>query len=283
MRLACLPESYQRSRFRARWVDTDPLCRSPSGHPKVSGRLDLEGFTLPPDPLRNSTRVEILSQASAPLQSITNAFCASSARLTEASFTDRRTFRGSSPLRRFPSQEEPLLRGVPPHPVSLRPQGFAPSRRLAPPLTCRACFIPIPSLGFSLRGLTPFVAPYALSSAASPHDVVGLRFPASRPARSPPRLRGIHATKIPPEPLGFSQVPYGYLHGILPSGVFHLSSRFRCRSIFLLPSRALTRPPQADVLARTPGFLRPQAQSISLEIDVPPWDSAPRRPSRLFE
>ena len=33
-------------------------------------------------------------------------------------------------------------------PVTLRPQGFAPSRRFAPPTTCRACFIPVPLLGF---------------------------------------------------------------------------------------------------------------------------------------
>jgi hypothetical protein len=32
--------------------------------------------------------------------------------------------------------------------LGLRPQGFAPSRRLAPPATCRACFIPIPLVGF---------------------------------------------------------------------------------------------------------------------------------------
>jgi hypothetical protein len=44
--------------------------------------------------------------------------------------------------------------------------------------------------------------------------------PTLRSAQSHPRLQGLHATKIPPGSLGFSQVPYGYLHGILPSGVF---------------------------------------------------------------
>jgi hypothetical protein len=49
-------------------------------------------------------------------------------------------------------------------PVMLRPQGFAPSRRFAPPATCRACFIPVPLLGFPFEAFptpcrTPFRAP----------------------------------------------------------------------------------------------------------------------------
>jgi hypothetical protein len=53
-------------------------------------------------------------------------------------------------------------------PVTLRPQGFSPSRRLAPPTACRACFIPVPLMGFALRGFAPpGAAPYALSNAVT--------------------------------------------------------------------------------------------------------------------
>jgi hypothetical protein len=64
--------------------------------------------------------------------------------------------RGATLSRRFPSR-----------PVLLRPQGFAPSRRLAPRATCRASFIPIPPVGFSLRGFDPRPMSYALSDAAA--------------------------------------------------------------------------------------------------------------------
>jgi hypothetical protein len=49
----------------------------------------------------------------------------------------------------------------------LRPQGFAPSRRFTPPVTCRAYFIPIPLLGFPLRGLFPRKMSYVFSNAVS--------------------------------------------------------------------------------------------------------------------
>lgn len=51
--------------------------------------------------------------------------------------------------------------------VPLRPQGFAPSRRFAPRAISRAYFIPIPILGFTLRGFDPRAVPYALSGAES--------------------------------------------------------------------------------------------------------------------
>lgn len=49
----------------------------------------------------------------------------------------------------------------------LRPQGFSPSRRLAPLATFRAYFIPVPLLGFTLRGFDPPLVLYVLSNAAS--------------------------------------------------------------------------------------------------------------------
>jgi hypothetical protein len=52
-------------------------------------------------------------------------------------------------------------------PVTLRPQGFSPSRRFAPLAASWACSIPGALMGFALRGLCPPLTPYALSSAAT--------------------------------------------------------------------------------------------------------------------
>jgi len=102
-------------------------------------------------PSRNeSTLREILSQAWAPLQSFTNAppWPASSPAHTGENTVH--PFRGS-----FPSSVLPAARSHLP-PVSLhltgytlRPRGFAPPRRVAPLTTCRACFIPVPLMGFA--------------------------------------------------------------------------------------------------------------------------------------
>jgi len=74
------------------------------------------------------------------------------------------------------------LRRAPSPPVKLRPQGFAPSRRLAPPATFRACFIPVPLLGFPFEAC-PSTVPYALSSAGP------LRF-STRSSWTGPPLQG---------------------------------------------------------------------------------------------
>ena len=88
----------------------------------------------------------ILSQASAPFQSFTS--------------TSPRTIRDSPrnrgcpplprffPLRRISAAKSHTTPADPTPPVELRPQGFAPSRRLAPLATSRACSIPVPSMGF---------------------------------------------------------------------------------------------------------------------------------------
>lgn len=72
-----------------------------------------------------------------------------------------------SPTAYFQPCGATFLRRFPYRPVKLRPQGFAPSRRFAPHMTYRAYFIPIPLMGFSLRGLNPSAAPYVLSNAGS--------------------------------------------------------------------------------------------------------------------
>lgn len=85
-----------------------------------------------------------------------------------------------SPSASCQSRGATYLRRAPSPPVTLRPQGFAPSRRLAPPTTCRACFIPVPLLGFPFEAC-PRAVPYALSSAGP------LRFSAPLLRASPPR------------------------------------------------------------------------------------------------
>lgn len=63
--------------------------------------------------------------------------------------------RGFFPSDVFPTTKSHLPPTVSIPPVTLRPQGFAPSRRFAPSVACRAYFIPVPSMGFPLRGFRP--------------------------------------------------------------------------------------------------------------------------------
>jgi hypothetical protein len=53
----------------------------------------------------------------------------------------------------------------------LRPQGFSPSRRFAPFMTCWAYFIPVPLLGFTLRGLAPPDLAVRSFERRNPHEV----------------------------------------------------------------------------------------------------------------
>jgi hypothetical protein len=52
------------------------------------------------------------------------------------------------PLQRLSTTRSHLPPAGPTPPVTLRPQGFAPSRRLAPLMAFRACSIPVPLMGF---------------------------------------------------------------------------------------------------------------------------------------
>jgi hypothetical protein len=61
--------------------------------------------------------------------------------------TATRPFRGSFPFSDVNHEERHTSDGSHP-PVTLRPQGFSPSRRLAPLMAFRACFIPVPLMGF---------------------------------------------------------------------------------------------------------------------------------------
>jgi hypothetical protein len=62
------------------------------------------------------------------------------------------------------SIRSPLCAGLP-HPTPVRPQRFARSRRVTPPNTAWACFIPQPRPGFTLQGISP--QPSRLASSSS--------------------------------------------------------------------------------------------------------------------
>jgi hypothetical protein len=87
-----------------------------------------------------------------------------------------------------------LTCGIPYRRLRLRPQGFAPSRRFAPPMTCRACFIPVPLLGLTLRGFEPPLTPCSLSVCQHPQGFC--RTPGA--TRSPSLRRRRQLVRGPP-------------------------------------------------------------------------------------
>jgi hypothetical protein len=120
------------------------------------------------------------------------------------------SFQGFVPCSVFPATASHITRRLPRLPVRLRPQGFSPSRRLAPDAACWACFIPVPLLGFTLRGFAPALVPYALSSTATSMEL-------ERASRGPPLLRGLtHRWQSRPSAWGLARTPYGCLLGFFP-------------------------------------------------------------------
>jgi hypothetical protein len=70
------------------------------------------------------------------------------------------------PLQRLPVERSHITPADPDPPVTLRPQGFAPSRRFAPRSASPGLFHPGSALGVrTLRGLSPPAAPYVFSHA----------------------------------------------------------------------------------------------------------------------
>ena len=123
-----------------------PLSLSVPQEPKFKrNRLDFGAFTLPPMP-----RLLHHGQSSLRLQL---PFRVSPVRHHETGRDSQRNRAVSSlprfvPLQRIQIAKSHIIPAFPISPVTLRPQVFSPSRRLAPLATSRACFIPVPFLGF---------------------------------------------------------------------------------------------------------------------------------------
>lgn len=104
------------------------------------------------------------------------------------------------PLQRLSATRSHITPAAPIPPVELRPQGFSPSRRLAPLMASRACSIPVPLMGFhpsrpsSSRG-----AVRPLERRAPPG------FSSTTQRRGRPS-RDSHTTQSPDTGLGTSQV-----------------------------------------------------------------------------
>lgn len=104
------------------------------------------------------------------------------------------------PLQRLRSRESGSRGGC--HaPATFRPQGFAPSRRLPPPETFRACSIPERSWGSRLQGLDPSRRAAPLSG---PHPLLPLTAHRREATRSSaPEVSSLpKAAPRPSEPLG---------------------------------------------------------------------------------
>jgi hypothetical protein len=207
------------------------LARSPPAvarrlRPKARNRPRLRGFRAAAHPRIYYDTERILSQALAPFQGFTGTHRRPSSDLpSKAVQLSTRSSRGFVPLQRFHSHEEPLTSGASHTPVTLRPQGFAPSRRLAPLTTCRACSIPVPLLGFQPYEALLLTRRRTSSRTPSP---TGFGTNCYRPSPS-----GIgHAARSPPDGTGvYPATTVVCLLGLLPSEV-------SCPSGLHTPSRA---------------------------------------------
>jgi hypothetical protein len=170
------------------------------------------------------------------------------------------------------------------HPVTLRPQGFAPSRRFAPTTVCRAYSIPIPLMGFPFEALirrrrrtfsrTP--NPSGLTSRSS---VLRSREKASL-RMSRPTVRGCARR---PQPLVGPEFSSGDPPAVPPwasaSEVSTPCDLARLPPIRVAPSRLANRLPLSRFFARAFTLARPLAPqglscltacSLSLERSLPP-------------
>lgn len=142
-------------------------------------------------------------------------------------------FRGLFPYSGSESRGATYPRQDPNPPVTLRPQGFSPSRRLAPLATSWACSIPGALLGFALRGFHPPLTPYVLSDAAPlraySHDWPTVRLPTGTLASEEARTPGLGISQVTgprasmsfavPRHLAFSRRP-ALLALVIPSHAF---------------------------------------------------------------
>lgn len=174
-----------------------PLCRWAESCAGALIGVDFEVLT--PSPPTNSNELAgIPPQASTPLQSFTRV--PRRPTISQAGEPTSKSLPAPSevslPFSVFPAVQSHLAPAGPNPPVTLRPQGFSPSRRFAPRTTCRAYFIPVPLLGFTPRGLVPRATPYAVSSAGPLLGFPPVSEEPGRPSRGSTRhAKPDHATR----------------------------------------------------------------------------------------
>jgi len=165
----------------------------------------------------------------------------------------------SPPLQRFSATRSHLAPPGPIPAVALRPQGFAPSRRLAPLMASRAYSIPVPLMGFY---------PSRLCSSPGAVRPFGRRVPrgfSSSLARRGRPSRDSHTKRSTSAGPGISQVTAANASlGFPASRLLARGSEGRSSRPFI-PSRAFSARPQADRTAGASGFSLPQTQPLSLE------------------
>jgi hypothetical protein len=173
-------------------------------------------------------------------------------RTTRSAQSGTRPFRGFFPFSVLPATRSHLPRRDPSRPVRLRPRGFAPPRRFAPRATCRACFISVPPLGFTLRGFYPLRCrtPFRTPRPSWDWD----------PSEDGPSLQGLaHHKELITGP-EFSRVAENHASlGSFPSEA-SCSPRMTDQKP-VLPSRAFSARSRADLAAGASGF--PTAVSAS--------------------
>jgi hypothetical protein len=154
--------------------------------------------------------------------------------------------------------------------VALRPQGFTPSRRLAPLMASRAYSIPVPLMGFypsrpcSSPGAERPLGRHAPRGFSSNLTRRGRPSRDSHTKRSTSTGPGISRVAAANAPLGFPA-----------SRLLALGSEERSPRSFI-PSRAFPARPQADQAAGASGYSLPRAHPFSLEIGEPPCSFSPR-------
>jgi hypothetical protein len=117
------------------------------------------------------------------------------------------------PLQRLSITKSHIHPAVPNSPVMLRPQGFAPSRRLAPLVTSQAYSIPVPLMGFNPS------RPQSSPGAVRPLERRAPKSFSSTKRRGLPS-RDSHTKQSPSPGLGISQAPFaGCLLGLSRSEV----------------------------------------------------------------
>jgi len=232
MGFTCLPEYYQPSCSSAYWVSTRPSSPFSRDHRSESA-FGLEVPAVLPQPHIRDVWGHPLTGFGVPSEYHRRA-TANVRETKRVQFSRPRSFQGLVPYSVFPDSASHIPRRLPRLPVTLRPQGFSPSRRLAPAETCRACFIPVPLLGFSLRGFAPAQVPYALSSTATSVEL-------ERASRSSSLLRGLaHHKQSRPSTWGLARILCGCPLGLIPLRGFLLrpAEATTPQSSCPIPSRA---------------------------------------------